>query len=75
MKLQEKLHELIVLIWSREDIPQNWKDGSIVPICKKGCRKECGNFRRISLFSSAGKILACIVFNRIEKKFMYPNPA
>ena len=67
-RLQEKLHELIVDIWRKEQMPQNRKDTIIVPIFKKGSRKECGNYRGISLLSTAGKILARIILNRIEEK-------
>jgi len=28
-------------------MPQNWKDANIVPIFKKGSRKDCGIYRRI----------------------------
>ena len=38
-------------------MPQDWKDANIVPIFKKGSRKECGNYRGISLLSIAGKKL------------------
>ena len=67
LKLQEKLHSLIVHIWRNEHVPQNWKDANIVPIFKKGSRKECGNYRGISLLSIAGKILARIILNRLDK--------
>jgi hypothetical protein len=66
-RLQEKLHELIVHIWRDEEMPQNWKDANIVPIFKKGSRKDCGNYRGISLLSVAGKIMARVILNRIEK--------
>ena len=65
--IQEKLHELIVDIWKKEQMPQNWKDANIVPIFKKGNKKECGNYRGISLLSIAGKIVTRIILNRIEK--------
>ena len=50
-----------------EEIPQNWKDENIVPIFKKDSRRDCGNYREISLFSVAGKILARVILNRVEK--------
>jgi len=68
LKLQERLHELVVDIWNKEQVPQNWKDANIVPIFKKGSRKECGNYRGISLLSIAGKIMARIILNRINEK-------
>ena len=54
--LASKLHHLILSVWSEECVPQDWKDASIVPIFKKGSRKDCGNYRGISLLSIAGKI-------------------
>jgi len=47
-------------------MPQNWKDVKIVPIFKRGSKKDCGNYRRISLLSTAGKIMASIILNRIN---------
>ena len=42
---------------------QMWKDASIVTIYKKGHQAECGNYRCISLLSTAGKIFARILLN------------
>ena len=65
--LASKLHHLILSVWSEECVPQDWKDASIVPIFKKGSRKDCGNYRGISLLSIAGKILSRVLLNRINK--------
>ncbi len=72
IKLKERLYDLIVDIWKDEQMPQNWKDANIVPIFKKGSRKDCGNYRGISLLSIAGKIMARIILNRINDKIT-PN--
>ena len=64
--LQEQLHDVIVDIWEKEQVPQNWKDANIIPIFKKVIRKECGNYQGISLLLIAGKILACVILNRIN---------
>ena len=66
IRLKEKLYDLIAYIWSNEKMPQNWKDANIVPIFKKGSRKDCGNYRGISLLSIAGKIMARIILNKIN---------
>ena len=68
IKLKERLFDLIVDIWEHEQMPQDWKDANIVPIFKKGSRKECGNYRGISLLSIAGKIMARIILNRLNDK-------
>ena len=65
--LASKLHHLILSVWSEECVQQDWKDASIVPIFKKGSRKDCGNYRGISLLSIAGKILSRVLLNRINK--------
>ena len=49
-----------------EEVPQDWKDASIVPLFKKGSRVDCGNYRGISLLSIASKILARILLNRLN---------
>ena len=63
--LLEKLHELITQIWKEGEVPQAWKDASIVTIFKKGDRTECGNYRGISLLSIASKIFARVLLNRL----------
>lgn len=66
--LQERLLEIVGEIWSLETIPQDWKDANIIPLFKKGSRKECGNYRGISLLSVAGKIIARILLNRLNRE-------
>jgi hypothetical protein len=60
-----KLHDLIIQIWKEGEVPQAWKDASIVTIFKKGDRTECGNYRGISLLSIASKIFARVLLNRL----------
>ena len=65
--LLDCLHRLIVEIWRTQEVPQDWKNASIVPLFKKGDRKECGNYRGISLLSIVGKILSRVLLNRINE--------
>ncbi|XP_046863308.1 uncharacterized protein LOC124457060 [Xenia sp. Carnegie-2017] len=55
--LKERLLDVIGDIWIGEKIPQDWKDANIVPIFKKGSRKECGNYRGIFYSQSLGRRL------------------
>ena len=48
-KLYKEIHKLIVLIWNKEELPQEWKGSIIVPIHKKGDRMDCNNYRNFSL--------------------------
>ena len=38
--------------------PRDWQTGVVVPIFKKGDRKQCTNYRGISLLSLPGKVYA-----------------
>ena len=69
------LHQIIVCVWTSKEVPQQWKDATIITIHKKKSDKsECGKSRGISLLSVAGKILAKILLkrltNHIAEEFM-----
>lgn len=60
------LHRYITKVWTDENIPQQWKDASIVTIYKtKGDKADCGNYRGISLLAVAGKVLAKVMLQRL----------
>ena len=61
----EKIHKLIVLIWNKEELPQEWKESTIVTIHKKGDRMDCNNYRGLSLLSTSYKILSNILLSRM----------
>ena len=67
MKLASSLYKLSLQTRETQDLPKDWKDGIIVPVFKKGRRKDCGNYRGISLLSIAEKILARILLNRLNE--------
>ena len=55
-------------MWSKEAIPQEFKDASIIHLFKrKGNPQLCDNHRRISLLSVAGKVLARVLNNRLNE--------
>ncbi|XP_068676678.1 uncharacterized protein [Montipora foliosa] len=45
VQLTNCLRKLIQEIWDAQKVPQDWKDASIVPLFKKGDRKDCGNYQ------------------------------
>ena len=66
VNLFSRLHQLITNAWVVGSVPQAWKDASIVIICKKGNRTDCGIYSGISLLSIAGKIFARNLLNRLS---------
>jgi len=57
--------------WRSDDIPLDWKRGVIVPIYKgKGSRRECRNYRGITLLSVPGKVFASVFLSRVKSKLL-----
>jgi hypothetical protein len=44
-----EVHKLINFLWNKKDLPEEWKESNIVPICKKRDKTDCSNYRGISL--------------------------
>ena len=42
--IRYKIHKLIVSIWNKEELPEEWKESIIVPIHKKGDKTDCNNY-------------------------------
>src|SRR5215469_16281959 len=59
------IHKLIISIWNKEELPDEWKESIIVPIYKKGDKTDCKNYRGISLLPTTYKILSNILLSRL----------
>jgi len=56
-----EIHKLIISIWNKEELPEEWKELIIVPIYKKGDKTDCSKYRGISLLPITYKILSNIL--------------
>jgi hypothetical protein len=65
--LKQGLYNLILLIWTTEELPKDWTKGIICPIYKKGDRMECSNYWPITLLNIAYKIFAILLNNRLSE--------
>ncbi|CAG2246715.1 unnamed protein product [Mytilus edulis] len=61
------LHKLFSDIWQQEEMPQEWNEGHLIKLPKKGNLKECKNYRGIALLSVAAKVLNRILLIRLRK--------
>ncbi len=61
----QDLHHLYTKIWADENIPTDWQTAIIIPIFKKGEKRNCKNYRGISLLAIAYKLMEQILLNRI----------
>ena len=59
------LQSLFNTIWDRRKIPDDWNQGIIIKIQKKGALSECSNWRGITLLSTPSKILAKVIMKRL----------
>ena len=55
---------LIISIWKKEDLPEEWKESIIVSVYKKGDKTDCTNYRGISILPTY-KILSNILLSRL----------
>ena len=44
--------------WRSGKAPRDWQSGVLIPVHKKGDRRDCNNYRGISLLSLLGKVYA-----------------
>ena len=56
-------------VWTKEKLPEDWKEGIIIPIPKKRDLRECTNWSKgITLLFTPGpgKMMRVILLNRIR---------
>lgn len=63
--LAERLAPIINKVWTSNQIPNEWKEGVVITIPKKGDLSDCKNWRGITLLNAISKLLATILLGRI----------
>jgi len=61
----KQMEKLFKVIWEEEVVPDEWKQGIIVKIPKKGDLTVCDNYRGITLLSVPSKVFTRTIINRL----------
>ena len=56
------IYKLKIMILEKEQLPNQWNEGIMCPLYKKGDRPDCTNYRPITLLIVARKIYLFILF-------------
>jgi len=60
------LEPLIKTTWELERFPDDWKNGYIIKLPKKGDLSDCRNWRGITLMNSISKLVTTILYQRLS---------
>ena len=63
--LLTEIYKLVLAIWKKKILPEQWKESIIVPIYKKEENTSYSNYCGISLLLTSYKILSNIIFGRL----------
>lgn len=61
-----RIHRLILEIWEKKEMPEEWYEALICPIYKKSNAQLPGNYRPISLLNTTYKVLAHLINNKLK---------
>jgi hypothetical protein len=56
------LHKVICEVWKDEVIPEQWEEGLICPVYKKGDQLQPSNYRYITLLNTGYRIFSNILY-------------
>ena len=62
----ESLHQLLNLVWTEEEIPNDWKKGLLVKLPKSGDLSKCDKWRGITLLSIPSKVFTRVLLDRMK---------
>ncbi|XP_071648500.1 uncharacterized protein [Temnothorax longispinosus] len=65
--------EICKRVWRGEGWPEQWKEGEIIPLVKKGEEKEVKDYRGITIMPSMYKIYTAVLAERIRNEVEMKN--
>ncbi|XP_070529779.1 calponin homology domain-containing protein DDB_G0272472-like [Cardiocondyla obscurior] len=67
-EVKEKLWETCKKVWRGEGVPEEWREGVIVPVLKRGKGEKVEEYRGITLTQAAYKVYASVLAERLRKE-------
>jgi hypothetical protein len=61
-----KIYKPVNSTSNKKELPQQWKESLIVPLCKNGNKTDCSNYKGIPLLSTSYKISFNILLSRLS---------
>jgi len=61
--IRSDIYKLVNTIWSKDELPEEWKDSIILHIYKNDYEGDCSNYRDISLLPNTYKSLSNILLS------------
>ena len=65
--IRYEIHKLVTSIGNKEELPEEWKKSIIVPLYTKGDKRDCSNYRGVSILPTTYKILSSILLSRLTQ--------
>jgi hypothetical protein len=63
--LCSEIHKIINSNSNKEELPQKWKESTIIPMYKNGDKTGCNKYREILMLPMIYKILSNILLSRL----------
>ena len=67
-EVEEWLWSLCNRVWRREGWPEEWREGVVVPVLKKGAGDKVEDYRGITLTQTAYKVYASVLAERLREE-------
>jgi hypothetical protein len=66
LELTEAINNIVQKVWTTKELPQEWEEGALCPVHKKGNQLECRNYRGITLLTSSYKIFSDLQYEQLQ---------
>ena len=60
------MYQLCNQVWNSGEVPEDWRNGAVVCIPKKGNLTECDSWRGVTLLSIPGKVYCQVILNHMR---------